>query len=336
LNNLYIWQNDWAELRRLMDRQLDVFSGPEAEYEHSHLHLLFGEIREGWAGYEARLDIPGRIRPERNFPQPRWCGEPFQGRTLLVHYEQGLGDTLMFLRYLPMVKALGGTVLLLVQPALVDLAATCSGPDQVMAEGASLPPFNLQVSLLSLPAIFHTELDTIPARIPYLDIPAGVPNRSHFDDIFVGGEHEIRIGLVWAGNPDHKKDAERSMPSLFLQPLDRLQDVRWFSFQLGRNEPPPLPDLVSLAPLLNCFSDTAYALSRMDLVITVDTSLTHLAGALGIPVFLMLPFQPDFRWMLNRKDSPWYPSMRIYRQASPGDWGSVVQTILSDLSDSPE
>lgn len=332
LNNIYIWQNDWTELRRHMVRQLNVFSGREAEYEHSHLHLLFGEMGEGWPGYEARLDVPGRIRPARNFPQPRWRGESFRGRTLLVHHEQGLGDTLMFLRYVPMVKALGGTVLLLVQPALVELAATCSGADQVMPEGAYLPPFDVQVSLMSLPAVFHTDLETIPAKVPYLDIPAVVPNRTRIDEAMNAVEHEVRIGLAWAGNPDHKRDVDRSMPATSLQPLGRLQDVGWFCFQLERNELPLLPDLVSLAPLLSCFSDTAYALGQIDLMITVDTSLAHLAGALGVPVFLMLPFQPDFRWMLHREDSPWYPNMRIYRQASPGDWDLVIQKILSDLS----
>lgn len=333
LNNLYIWQSDWTALRRLMVRQLDVFSGREAEYEHSLLHLLFGEMQAGWAGYEARLEVPGRIRPEWNFLQPRWRGEPFRGRTLLVHYEQGLGDTLMFLRYLPMVKALGGTVLLLVQSALVDLAATGSCADQVMPEGASLPPFDMQISLMSLPAVFHTDLDTIPAKVPYLDVPAVVPNRLHIDGALAAVEHGLRVGLAWAGNPDHKKDADRSMPAMSLQPLGCLQDVGWFSFQLERNELPLLPGLVSLAPWLGCFSDTAYALGQVDLMITVDTSLAHLAGALGIPVFLMVPFQPDFRWMLYREDSPWYPSMRIYRQASPGDWDSVIQRILGDLMD---
>mgnify|MGYP001168819657 CR=1 FL=1 len=332
LNNLYIWQNDWAQLRRLMVRQLDVFSGREAEYEHSLLHLLFGEMQAGWAGYEARLDVPGRIRPERRFLQPRWRGEPFQERTLLVHYEQGLGDTLMFLRYLPMVKALGGTVLLLVQPALVDLVAAGSCADQVVLEGAGLPPFDMQISLMSLPAVFHTDLDTIPAEIPYLAIPAVVPNRLRIDEALAAVEHGLRVGLAWAGNPDHKKDADRSMPATSLRPLGGLQDVGWFSFQLEKAELPPLPGLVSLAPWLGCFSDTAYALGQVDLMITVDTSLAHLAGALGIPVFLMVPFQPDFRWMLHREDSPWYPSMRIYRQASPGDWDSVIQRILSDLA----
>lgn len=331
LNNIHIWQGDWTEMRKGMERQLDVFSGPEAEYERSHLRLLFGEMAQGWVQFESRLLVPGRIRPSRNFTEPRWNGEPFHGRTLLVHWEQGFGDTLMFIRYLPRVKALGGAVILVVQPELVDLAATCPGADRVIPEGAGIPPFDLQVSLMSLPAVFRTDLSSIPAEVPYLDVPSRVPNRSSIAEVLATLERGIRIGIVWAGNPNHKQDAERSMPAEAFRPLGGLLGVFWHSFQIGRNERLPLRNLVSLAPLLSSFSDTAYALSGMDLVITVDTALAHLAGAMGIPTLLLLPFQPDFRWMLHREDSPWYPTLRIYRQSAPGDWTSVIQRVLADL-----
>ncbi len=331
LNNIYIWQGDWTELRKDMERQLDVFSGPEAEYERSHMQLMFGEMPQGWIQSESRLRVPGRITPPRNFTEPRWNGEPFRGRTLLVHFEQGFGDTLMFIRYLPLVKVLGGTVILMVQPPLADLVATCSGVDRVIPEGAELPPFDLQVSLMSLPAIFRTTLASIPGAVPYLDVPERVPNRDSIQEILATFDGGARVGLVWAGNPDHKGDAKRSIPPEDLRPLDGLPGVYWHSFQLGQAEQPPLRNWASLAPLLSNFSDTAYALSGMDLVVTVDTVLVHLAGALGIPTLLLLPFQPDFRWMLHREDSPWYPNLQIYRQPSPGDWGSVIQRVLADL-----
>lgn len=331
LCNICHLQQDWEALRTNMERQLDGFSGPGASYERSFLALLFGEMPMGWVQHEARLLVPDRILPLRHFAEPKWQGESFWGKTLLVHWEQGFGDTLMFVRYLPRVKALGGTVLLLVQPALVELVATCAGADRVIPEGGSLPPFDLQISLMSLPAVFRTDLQTIPDEVPYLDVPARVPNRTRLAEVLAPSSGCVRIGVVWAGSPAHKKDAERSLPVEALAPLGGLPGAFWHSFQLGRAEQPPLPGLVPLAPLLGTFSDTAYALSAMDLVITVDTALAHLAGAMGIPALLLLPFHPDFRWMFQREDTPWYPTLRIYRQPSPGDWESVIQNVLGDL-----
>ena len=141
-----------------------------------------------------------------------------------------------------------------------------------------------------------------------------------------------RIGLVWGGNPAHARDAERSLPVRSLAPLEAIPGVAWFSFQVDRREVPTLPNLVSLAPFLTDFSDTAYALSGMDLLITVDTAVAHLAGAMGIPTLLLLAFQPDFRWLLDRDDSPWYPTLRLYRQPSYGDWESVIRQIIADLT----
>ena len=212
------------------------------------------------------------------------------------------------------------------------MAATCKGVDFVIPKGAPLPPFDLQSSLLSLPRIFRTELGTIPAEVPYLDVPGEVPHRQAILECLTLAQEHTRIGLVWAGTPGHGRDFERSLPATSLAPLAALPGVSWFSFQLGRQEVPPLPDLTSLAPLLRNFSDTAYGLSGMDLLITVDTSVAHLAGALGIPTLLLLSFQPDFRWMLDRDDSPWYPTLRLYRQPAYGDWGAVVQQVVDDLT----
>jgi hypothetical protein len=309
----------------------DGVAGPKAEFEVAHASLVHGEMPLGWDQYEARFEVPGLIHPVRSFTQPRWHGEPFPGRTLLLHYEQGFGDTLMFVRYAPMVKALGGKVLLVAQAPLADLVATCGGIDEVIPANRPLPDFDLHLPLLSLPRIFRTDLDSIPAEIPYLDVPDQVPNRQRIAEILSTSEGQIRIGLVWAGSSTHKRDGERSIPPALLAPLGALPEVAWHSFQLGATGDVPLPGLVSLDPCIRNFSDTAYALSGMQLVITVDTALAHLAGALGIPTLLLVSFLPDFRWMLGREDSPWYPTMRIYRQPRLGDWEAVIQQVLADL-----
>jgi tetratricopeptide (TPR) repeat protein len=335
LGSILYSQGRWLEFRREIDRYRQINpSSAYLDFEQGFLDLLFGEMPRGWDGYEARWKLPGLITPARNFSEPSWTGEMFPGKTLLLFYEQGFGDTLMFIRYASMAKARGGRVILEVQPSLVDLVATCPGIDEVMAHGSPLPPFDLQLPLLSLPQIFQTDLDSIPDAVPYLDIPENIPGKRAISEhmALAIAHRKTRIGLVWAGNPTHKRDRERSVPAATLAPLAILPEVAWFSFQMENQEPPSLPNLISLAPHLSNFADTAYALSGMDLVITVDTALAHVAGALGIPTLLLLTFQPDWRWMLARTDSPWYPSLHLYRQPEPGDWAAVIQHVLADLS----
>ena len=323
----------WSEFQEEIDRRARVDpSCAYVAYERGFLSLLFGDFAAGWRGYEARWRVPRLVGPERDFRQPRWNGGTFAGKTLLVFHEQGFGDTLMFVRYAPMVKALGGRVLLEVQPELADLVATCPGVDAVIPYGDPLPPFDLQLSLLSLPSLFGTELPTIPAEVPYLDVPRQVPNRETLARIIAAARDCTRVGLAWAGSTAHKNDEFRSIPVGQLGPLAGLPEAFFFGFQIGAQQAPQLPGFVALAPWLSNFSDTAYALSGMDLVITVDTALAHLAGAMGIPTLLLLPYGPDWRWMLNRDDSPWYPSMRIYRQPAPGDWEAVIREVVGDLT----
>ncbi|HJV90392.1 MAG TPA: glycosyltransferase family 9 protein [Holophagaceae bacterium] len=322
------WEDYLAEVRRF---EIKHPGSPFAEYERGYLNLLQGNWRDGWRQFEARLRTPGFVPAGKRFPQPRWTGTPFPGKTLLLTFEQGFGDTLMLVRYAPLVKALGGRVLLLVQPQFAYLMTTLKGVDQIIPYGHDLPPFDLQASLFSLPALFGTEEATVPGEIPYLGIPRSVPNREGIAERLAVSEGRTRVGLVWGGNPAHPRDAQRSIPPALLAPLGELPEVAWHSFQLGREDRPDLPGLVSLAPCLKTFSDTAYALSGMDLVITVDTALAHLAGALGIPTLLLVTHAPDFRWMLDREDSPWYPTLRIYRQPAVGDWASVIHQLRSDL-----
>ncbi len=337
LGHIFHRTGRWVEYQKEIERRSSVVPTCDyVEYERGYLGLLFGDMPASWSKYEARWRVPRLTGPMRDFKQPRWNGEPFAGKTLLLHYEQGIGDTIMFVRYAPMVKARGGKVILEVQPAVVDLAGTCPGVDAVVAHGQPLPPFDLQIPLMSLPMVFKTDLNSIPAEIPYLDVPKQVPNQEWIAKVIAATSKCARIGLVWAGNPAHRTDAVRSISTELLKPLANLPNVFWFGFQFHNPEPPPLPRFISLVPWLNNFSDTAYALSGMDLVITVDTSVAHLAGAMGIPTLLLLPYTSDWRWLLNREDSPWYPTMRIYRQSAPEDWVGVIRRVVADLSDSPQ
>lgn len=330
---VHYFLGDWAAYRAEIARYRTFYpKSAFADFEEGCVDLLFGDMARGWKLYEGRLGIPKEVRPRRVFSEPGWDGSPFAGKTLLLWPEQGFGDTLMALRYLPAVKALGGRVLLEVQPALASLAGTASAPDQVIPSGQPLPGFDLQASLMSLPHLFKTDLSTVPAAIPYLETPADPPHRRDIEACLAKAPGKPRIGLVWAGFPGHTLDHERSLSPSALAPLADLSGAAWFSFQVGRGEElPPLPGLTVLAPCLGDFSDTAYALGHMDLLITVDTSVAHLAGALGIPTWLLLPFAPDFRWMLERRDSPWYPTFRLYRQPAYGDWASVMRQVAADL-----
>jgi len=332
LGEVFLQQGDWAGIRAEMERRLIGHSGPSADFEKACLRLRFGDMPQGWLDYEVRWRIPEFSAPEQHYPEPRWDGSAFVGRTLLVYWEQGFGDTLMFLRYLPQVKALGGRVLLVAQSQLADLAATCPGADQVIAHGDPLPPFDLQCPLLSLPAVLRTELASIPSEIPYLDVPERVPNRVGLARALAPSKGRTRVGLVWGGSTLHRNTAKRNVPAELLAPLQSLPGIAWFNFQVGGADETPFPDMVPMEKLLSNFSDTAYALSAMDLLISVDTAVAHLAGAMGIPTLLLLSSLPDWRWMMGREDSPWYPSMRLYRQNVPGDWEGVVEQLLADLS----
>ncbi|HJV90393.1 MAG TPA: tetratricopeptide repeat protein [Holophagaceae bacterium] len=322
-----------AEAMRLIEDWIRKDPGnPDRIWERGVRHLFAGRYREGWRDYEARLEARDQTRtPIGPFVQPRWDGRPFPGRTLLLHAEQGFGDTLMFIRFAKLAKARGGRVVALVQPQLRDLIATCEGVDVAVSFGDLLPTFDCYLPLLSLPGVFGIEEATLPAEVPYLQVPARIPNGEALSRIFAVPTERLRIGYAWAGSSGNREDSSRSLRPESLAPLGAIPDTAWHCFQMPSPPSCPFPS-VPLSPLLSSFSDTAFALSHMDLVITVDTALAHLAGALGIPTFLMLRKNSEWRWQMDRTDSPWYPTLRIYRQPRLGDWDAVIHAIVADLT----
>jgi tetratricopeptide (TPR) repeat protein len=307
----------------------------DAHWSESLCRLKLGDFALGWQKFEWRWRNPklalGSISPYLN--SPPWLGDaPLAGKTILLHIEQGLGDTLQFCRYAPLVAARGADVVLAVQPALKTLLADLPGVRQIVSPNDEWPGFDCHCPLMSLPLAFGTRIDTIPADIPYIFSDptkvAGWRDR-------LGEKKQLWVGLVGSGNPSHKNDSNRSIPLASL--LDQLPvSARYFSLhqELRPADQATLdqhPELQHFGDQLNDFSDTAALLELLDLVISVDTAVAHLAGAMGKPVWLLLPFNADWRWLLDRDDSPWYPTMRLFRQQSPGNWGEVIARIKSAL-----
>ena len=304
----------------------------ELRWNRAILLLLLGRYTEGWQDYELRWKR-GKLKP-RVFDEPTWDGRSLLDGRLLIYCEQGLGDCLQFIRYLPMVKERVDHVILECPPSLKRLLAGLPEIDTLVVAGEPLPPFDAQIALLSLPRVFQTTVETIPNRVPYLRIPSealeGIQKQVAF-------RHDrLKVGIVWQGNPRHLRDRERSCSLEYFQPLMDIPEIQWFSLQKGPAEDELIrffPDgkIINLAPYLNDFADTAAAISWLDLVISVDTSVAHLAGALAKPVWILLPFSPDWRWLLHRHDSPWYPTARLFRQPKREDWQSVFQAVKTHL-----
>jgi tetratricopeptide (TPR) repeat protein len=302
----------------------------DAHWNRACVLLLLGNFAEGWRAHEWRRRR--KDDPPRSYPQPTWGGEPLAGRTILLHAEQGIGDTLQFIRYVRLVAARGGRVLLQVQRPLKQLAsAACADVAQVFAEGDVVPPFDLHCPLLSLPLAFATTLDSVPAEVPYLPVDAAAAARWRQR---IGAE-DFKVGLVWAGNPQHKNDRNRSIALASLGALFGVPAIRWFSLQVGERAADlarlPGGTITDLSDQLTDFTETAAAIASLDLVISVDTAVAHLAGALGKPVFVLLPFVPDWRWLIDRADSPWYPTALIFRQPARGDWETVALALRQAL-----
>ena len=299
-------------------------------YNLGILLLLAGRLGEAWPEYAWRF-AAGAV-PDRNFPQPIWAGEALAGRTLLIHAEQGLGDTIQMARYLPLLPR-DGAIVIEAPRALVRLLAGFPRL-RVVQLGDALPNFDLQCAMMGLPAIFGTELASIPADIPYLR--ADATRVAHWRRL-VSGLPGRAVGLAWAGNPDDVRlDRKRSIALDVLAPLAKIPGVSFVSLQPGKpGEQLAVSALGSVTrdwtAELSDLAETASLIEALDLVITVDTAVAHLAGALGRPVWLLNRFDTDWRWLLEREDSPWYPTLRQFRQASPGDWVGVVDQVAAAL-----
>jgi tetratricopeptide (TPR) repeat protein len=300
----------------------------DAHWNRSLAQLLLGDFAAGWRNYEWRSH---RKNAPRSFPQPLWRGEPLHGRRILLHAEQGLGDSLQFLRYVPMVQAAGGTVVLNVPDKLRRIAAQLPGVAELVSSGDALPHLDCHCPLMSLPLAFGTTLETIPARVPYLSVPKDALEAAAAIAWPATG---LRVGLVWAGSPTHPDDHFRSMPFSLLEQLFDVESVHFFSLQMGPAAAQPAAvqaEFTDLAPVTGDMADTAAQISHLDLVITVDTSVAHMAGALAKPTWVLLSSAADWRWLRQREDSPWYPTMRLFRQPKLGDWHSVVKRVRTQL-----
>ena len=307
----------------------------DANFNQSLLTLLTGDFERGWGEYEWRWKTKQRNFHGRYFAQPLWDGQPLAGSTILLHAEQGLGDTIQFVRYVHLVKERGGRVVVECQPPLLPLLADCPGIDQALAQGEPLPAFEVQAPLLSLPGILGTTLGSIPARVPYLRADPELAQSWRQKLEALDG---FKVGIVWQGNPQVKGDRQRSIPLRYYEALARVKGVRLVSLQKGpgadqlRAVDAAFP-VLDLGQQLETFRDTAAVLQNLDLLISSCTSVPHLAGALGVPVWLALPFVPDWRWLLERADSPWYPHHRLFRQSRPGDWSELFERIAGALRD---
>jgi tetratricopeptide (TPR) repeat protein len=306
-----------------------------AQWHGALLKLRLGDYAGGWPQYEWRWQRAENAKHRHNFEQPLWLGDgAVDGKTILLHHEQGFGDTIQMARYAPLLVQRGARVLFGVQPPLKALFANLGDGIESIGSGEPIPPFDLHCPLMSLPLAFRTDVATIPAAIPYL---AASRERIEAWRARLPPTQSLRVGLVWSGNATHRDDHNRSVALARLAPLLDIPGVQFVSLQKDLREADAQtlagePRIADAARDFGDFCDTAAAVALMDLVITVDTSVAHLAGALGKPFWLMLPLCPDWRWLTDRDDSPWYPTARLFRQPCVGDWQSVIERLASALA----
>jgi Flp pilus assembly protein TadD len=307
----------------------------DAEQPESHLGIastlfLEGRYEEAWHEYEWRWRMKGYRNNVRSYRQPLWDGRTGKRQTMYVFAEQGFGDTLQFVRYLPLVADRGFSVVLECHPSLHRLVSGMKGVTRVVSPGSGFHEFDTYCPLLSLPGIFQTSLTTIPATVPYLSVSKGL-DQKWAERIGARG-HSTRIGLVWSGNPTYIRDRLRSIP---LDMIAGLSDIPGMEFYNLHKDGPAADietfgrgtTILNFSKEVNDFADTSAFIQHLDVIITIDSAVAHLAGALAKPVWTLLPFAPDWRWMLHRVDTPWYPTMRLFRQPEPGNWNSVINDV---------
>jgi hypothetical protein len=302
----------------------------EAHWNLGIALLTAGDLPAGFARYEWRKRHPSYAKEFLSLPEPEWDGGPLAGKRLLVLTEQGLGDTIMFARYAALLAARGAEVVIACDRRLVQLLQTAPGVAQAVPKSRDLPEFDLWVDQMSLPLLCGTTLQTIPSPDPYLQADPGRAAAWSARLPRIGDAR--RIGVVWAGNPLHSNDANRSCPVDAFAPLAALAGVEAVSLQVGPRAPEAAAlGLQDLSPLLTDYAETAALLANLDLVVTVDTSVAHLAAAMGRPTWIMIPHCPEWRWLRDRSDSPWYRCVRLFRQPRPGAWDGVVDAVLEAL-----
>jgi hypothetical protein len=340
LHWLYGMANRFEDEAQAVDQALEIFPD-SVRYivGRGLLRLLQGDFPSGWEDFDARLRDPERYPVRRSLlERPLWRGEQLAGKTLLVFGEQGAGDNIMMTRYLPRVKALGGRVVYEVPEGLHELLDSAGGVDEWLPRHLDREPeinFDCWTPVMTLARTFGADLSSIPREVPYLSVS---PEARAFWTELMGPPPAdlLRVGLAWAGNPGHGNDLFRSVPTEIVAPLiGSTLGAVFYRLQLEgpRDLSHELPSLRDLTGHIITFADTAALIEQMDLVISVDTSIAHIAGALGRPTWVLLPFRPDWRWLLDRTDSPWYPTLRLFRQPKPMDWRSVVADVAVQLND---
>jgi len=300
---------------------------PAAHFNLALTLLRAGRLREGFEEYEWRWQVAQFREQRREFSQPLWNGEPLHGRRILIYGEQGVGDAIQFVRYAPLARAAGADVIIEVLPHMERLVGWMDGGYRVVNALTTGVVFDVHCPLMSLPRRFGTELDSIPPPACF-SIPADLIDK--WTARLRAGQ--MNAGIVWAGNPANYTDAARSIPADLLAPLTRIPGTAWWSLQVGPSVGDNPDGIVNLAGELIDFGETAAVISALHLVITVDTAVAHLAGSLGKPVWLLVAYTSDWRWLLHREDTPWYPSMKIFRQQRPGEWSDVIARVASELT----
>jgi Tfp pilus assembly protein PilF len=333
LANAFRAQGQMALAIEYYSRALDLKPDhPVIHMSRAMALLQAGDFERGWPEYEWRLKTGEITIPA--FRQPAWDGSPLNGRTILSYADFGLGDSIQFIRYAPLVADRGGDVVVACPRPLARLFASCRGVSRVVEEGAALPDFDVYALIKSLPGIFGTRLESIPANVPYFSADPVFIEKWHGELSSLDG---FKVGIAWQGNPSYTRDRQRSFRLEQLEPLARVAGVRLVSCQngFGSEQIASVADRFSVTDLgsrLGDFMDTAAALVNLDLVISADTSLAHLAGSVAVPVWVGLPFSPDWRWLLERDSSPWYPTMRLFRQKRWGDWDEVFARMAGEFA----
>jgi Flp pilus assembly protein TadD len=336
LGDLGLLEEATAEFRQAIRIRPDY---AEAHNNLSLALLVKGDFAEGLPEYEWRWRWKGFRTAWRKFSQPMWDGTELNGRTILLHAEGGLGDTLQYVRYVPMAANRGGKVVLECQAELFRLLKGLPQVEQLVCVNQPLPRFDVHCPLMSLPLVLGTRLESIPGHTPYLGVDARL--KESWAKRLGPSDGELRVGLAWSGNPKFKNDRTRSIALSRLAPLAAVPGVTFHSLQKGPgseqiSSAPAGMRLIDHAPDLEDFADTAAVISLMNLVISTDNSRVNLAGALGVPTWVMLQYVPDWRWLLEREDSPWYPTVRLFRQKSLGDWPEVIQRVARELENFKE